>query len=442
MNKLGHQKHGLNELNDITKPLSKLLSHIDDKGFTKASLAYRWYEASWFRDSSMMAIGLCKAAEFLRSSQDPRYLESETAAGSIIKFLWGSLDKFHPNIERALSVDITSDRFKRLENHIPARIGEDGGYFSCIQEGMPYSDAKEDNKYIRLRQYDSVPLTIMATEIIIDTAGENALGASTRRNIRSNLVDLTAYMLKVYKTASANAWELDDDEVHSYTVASISRGIRSAVSIAERLGIDLSSLGDLDEKVCEIDRFIKETFVRDDILFKSATSSGGVSVAAEPIRQVDASAIFVFTLFKPQIGKNVETATIERLEADLFNGNVLPIRYLEDTYFSGGRWPLLGLEFAKYYAERGDTESAYRIIKYVEEQYLNITGDGTIPEQELVNPAHPNEDLDNWFKKNGNRVIGELGWAAAEYLMAVVAYDKAVKEAAGKEALAAAVREK
>ncbi|MCL5413052.1 MAG: hypothetical protein M1569_01465 [Candidatus Marsarchaeota archaeon] len=442
MSKFRHQKHSLNGLDEITKPLSKLLSHINDNGFTKASLAYRWYEASWFRDSSMIAIGLCKVAEFLRSSQDPRYLESETAAGNIIKFLWGSLDKFHSNIERAISADTASDRFRCLENHVPARIGEDGGYFSCMQEGMPYSDAKEDNKYIRLRQYDSVPLTIMATEMIMDTIGENAFDTSTKRNIRSNLGNLTAYMLKVYRTASANAWELDDNEVHSYTVASISKGIRSAMFIAERLGIDLSSLGDINERVCEIDRFIKETFVRDDILFKSATSTGGTSVVTEPIRQVDASAIFVFTLFKPQIGKNVEKATIERLEADLFNGNVLPIRYLDDTYFSGGRWPLLGLEFAKYYAERGDTESAYKIIRYVKEQYLDITGDGTIPEQELVNPAHPNEDLDNWFKKNGNKVIGELGWAAAEYLMAVVAYDKAVKDTVGKEALAAVVREK
>ncbi len=426
---------------DISKPLSKVISHIDDKGFARASLAYRWYEAAWFRDSSMMVMGLCEAGGLLKASQNPAYLEAEASAKRVIGFLWKSLGNFNSNVKKALSLDPSSGRFKLLENHVPARIGEDGGYFSCVQDDKPYSDAQEENPYIRLRQYDSVPLTLMATEKLMETCGGGALDAATKKMIASNLKDLTEYMLKIYRTPGANAWELDDDEVHAYTVASISRGIRSAMYLADRLDVDLSTLGNLNSKVMEIDEFLEKTFVRGNILYKSVESAGGVAVAETPNHKIDASEIFIFTLFKPKLSAAVEKATIRKIERELFKGNALPTRYKKDPYFSGGRWPLLGLEFARYYAEQGDMESADKILKYVKGQHLDLAGDGTIPEQELVDPECPNEDLDNWFKKNGGKVIGELGWAEAEYLVAVAAYKKA-SEASEKEALIEAVRAK
>ncbi len=424
---------------DVDKPLTQLLNHIDAQGFTRASLAYRWYEAAWFRDSSMIVLGLCDVAQFLKESGDPKHDEAVSAAGRTLGFLWSSMGKFNGNIRKAIELDPRSDQFNRLENHIPARMGEDGKYFSCMQDGVEYSDTQEDNKYIKLRQYDSAPLAIIATEIFIEDYGAGALSAKSRNAISANLNDLVAYMLKVYRTAGANAWELDDDQVHAYTVASISRGLRGAMFLAKSLNVDISQFGDLNRKVRDIDRFIEKTFVRDGVLYRSAKSVGGTRVASEPELKVDASEIFIFTVFKPRIDPEVEANTIARIERDLFNGNVLPIRFLNDPYFSGGRWPLLGLEFARYYAEQGKIDSAFRIIDYVTTKHLDTNIDGALPEQELVDVACPNEDLDNWLQKNGNKVIGELGWSEAEYLVAAVSYMRAADQAA-RQTLMSAIR--
>ncbi len=420
-----------NIAHDIGAPLTQVMRHISPTGFTRASLLYRWYEASWFRDSSMMAIGLTEATEFLRSNQDPRCAETQSAAGSILGFLWGTIGKFDDSIRAALAIDASSKEFLLLKNHIPARMGENGQYFSFTSNGVEYSDAQENNTYIKLRQYDSVPLTLIATHKFIEMAGENALDPAIKERIRGSLDNLVQYMLKTYRTPSANAWELDEGEMHSYTVASISGGLRSAIFLSQLLGANIGDLKELNAKVKEVDAFIEDTFVRDGILYKSANTPGTVPAVQGPNRYVDASAIFVFTLFKPQLSAGVEANTIKKMEDDLFDGNVLPIRYLGDTYFSGGRWPLLGLEFAHYYAEHGDFASALRILDYVKEKHLGPNGGGVIPEQELVNPACPNSDLHDWFKKNGNVVISELGWAEAEYVKAVITY---VKEEARKQA--------
>lgn len=427
-----HHPAGSHHTNpDLEKTLLQLMRHIDGKGFTKASLDYGWYEASWFRDSSMMILALCDAHEFLEPKGGHLNKEAELAAGRSLGFLWSTIGKFGDNVKRALSIDQSSDRFALLENHIPARVGENGYYFTCENDGVQYSDMQSDNKYIKLRQYDSIPLTLIATERFLHASGQGALDERTKETIRSSLKDLTAYMIKVYRTTSANAWELDEGEVHSYTVASISRGLRSAMMISERLGVDLSELGSISERIKEVDRFLEDSFVRDGILYKSVNGKGGTLVASNPNPYVDSSEIFIFTLFKPKLSEHIEKNTIDKIRRDLFNGNVLPIRYLGDTYFSGGRWLLLGLEFARYYAEHGMGDSARSIIEYVTKKYLSASAGGALPEQELVNPACPNADMDNWFKKNGNKVIEELGWAEAEYLIAAIAYARSIQPASG-----------
>lgn len=418
--------------------LSQLVKHIGDNGHTKASLTYPWYGACWFRDSSMLVLGLVDASEVFQDLDKNRSLEAQNAASSILNFMWSSIDKHKENIRRSLTLDTKSEEFKLLRNHLPARLNAHGGYFGPILHlDNLYGDKMEDAKDSWLRQYDSVSLAIIATERFVDAFGPDALNAQTKRRIKSMLNDSISYMLKTYRTPCANVWELDWDEVHSYNLAATSRGIRSASSLAEKLGIAVKT-ADLEQKAGEIDRFLERVFVRGGILYKSAKSLGAEDVASEPNFNVDASEIFIFSVFKPNLSLGIEERTIKVIEEQLFDGNVLPLRYLGDEYFTGGRWLLLGLAFAKYYSEHGRVNDAQLIIDYIKNKYM-LNGH-MLPEQEIVNPACPNKDPDHYLERNGGAPVSDLGWSESEYIRASIAYLKAMNSKAQSGPLIAAER--
>ncbi len=428
--------HNETATSNISGELSQLVKHVDDSGFTRASLTYAWYHAHWFRDAAMAVHALTDTADFFNGSNNRKAKLAQDAAGRIINFTWDTIAKYKDGINNALSLDPESEEFKLLKNHLPARVSKYGNYFACIRDGRPYTDQIEDDKDSWLRQYDSIPLSIIATEKFINSFGISALSQKTKSNIKGMLRASIKYMLKTYNAPGANAWELDWDEVHAYTAASISKGLRSAADIADRLGVYIGDLGDLQEKADGIDRFIEKSFVREGVLYKSAKATGN-GTTAEPNLSVDSSEIFIFSMFRPKLSKEVEENTVRAMEKELFDGNVLPIRYQKDPYFFGGRWLLLGLEFARYYSRNGRQEDAKRILDYVNEKY--IKQDFSLPEQELVNPANL-DDPDHYFERNGSSMIRELGWSEAEYLRAAIAYSRNQAAESQRNVLAATAR--
>ena len=422
--KLQVSKSKETHLETMAGTLSHLVKHIGENGHTKASLTYEWYSATWFRDASMVVLGLADTAEIFRNVDKSRSREAQSAASSVLGFMWSSIARHKENIGRSLALDQKSEEFKQLRNHLPARLGPEGKYFEAtLKHGESYNDNIEDGRDSWLRQYDSVPLAIIATERFVDAFGTGALNTQTKAKIKSMLNDSMSYMIKTYRTPCANAWELDWDEVHSYDLAATSRGIRSAFSLAQKLGIKLD-VANPEQKADEIDLFLEKTFARDGVLYKSVKSMGGEEVAPEPNREVDASEIFIFSIFKPNLSDGIEEKTLKEMEKQLFGVNALPLRYLGDEYFTGGRWLLLGLAFAKYYSEHDRAGDAERIIKYVEDKYMQKGY--MLPEQEIVNPASPNGDPDHYLEMNGGSPISDLGWSESEYLRASVAYYRAV----------------
>ena len=237
-------------------------------------------------------------------------------------------------------------------------------------------------------------------------------------------------MVKVYKAPSFNAWEVDGHQLHSYTLASLYRGFISALQIAEKLGLHIPN--EMKDKPKWMDNFLSNFFIRDGMLYKAKNvlRQDGRGFESEPVKQVDASEIFVFTRFKPEsITHDIKANTMESIEKKRFGANILPTRFDGDSYFFGGRWILLGMEAARHYIETQEIEKAAKIISYVEKKYLR-QGNVMIPEQEIIDPESMEKDSGNYYIKNGYSAINDLAWSEAAYVSACTSLLRAADNAA------------
>ena len=406
----------------------KLAEHVNKDGYMKASLTYPHYYACWFRDSSMTSISMANLAAELgeegRSrAQIPFGIESDTPreiSARILRFLWGSAAENSWRIGWAGN----GEDPKSIEEsrHIPARVGEDGKIFHMEVDGRVFTDRAGYDVWegynVLIRQHDSIPLLLLATENYIGRFGEKGVEEAVAW-LKENAKTVANYVESTLHTPCANAWELDDNSFHSYDIAAIQRGLKSLAELDSMLGLGLNR-----EKLYDAQhmagRMLLEHFVRDGVLFKANECVDG-KFMENPIREVDASAILIFNYFKPpELSKEVEMNTMARIESDLFGGNVLPLRYRHDDYFYGGRWLLLGLEAAVWYTNNGKREKATSILEYVNAKYL-AAGSGMLPEQELVNPESPRNDPYEFFVRNGNSMVTDLAWSEAAYINAFIA---------------------
>ncbi len=407
----------------------KLAEHINKDGYIKASLTYPHYYACWFRDASMTSISMANLAAELsterRGSSDApllgidRDMPRELSA-RILRFLWGSVAENSWRIGGAVDgEDYASTEESR---HIPARVGEDGKIFHMEIDGKVFTDRKGydvwDGYNVLIRQHDSIPLLLLATENYIGRFGRDGVEGVVAW-LKENAKVVANYVESTLYTPCANAWELDDNSFHSYDIAAIQRGLKSLAELDSMLGLGVNR-DKLSDAQHTAGRMLLEHFVRDGILFKATECTDG-KFKEDPIMEVDASAILVFNYFKPpELGKDIEINTMARIESDLFGGNMLPLRYKHDDYFYGGRWLLLGLEAAVWYTNNGNREKAASIIEYVNAKYL-ATGSGMLPEQELVNPESPGKDPYEFFVRNGSSMVTDLAWSEAAYINAFIA---------------------
>ncbi|MGC8538771.1 MAG: hypothetical protein ACP5MK_02800, partial [Candidatus Micrarchaeia archaeon] len=168
--------------------------------------------------------------------------------------------------------------------------------------------------------------------------------------------------------------------------------------------------------------FVKDFFISNGILYDTRMPFSDAPLTS---LGVDSSTIFIFNRFGisgEMLGNGkIEKDTIREIDEKLFAGNTLPVRFLSDTYFKGGRWLLLGLEFSRYYSAHGKLDKGKEIIDYVLEKYGN-----SYPEQEIVNPA-TGIDWEGYLKRNGNNPIQNLAWSYASVIDAIIEFYRASK---------------
>ncbi len=434
-----------------------IISHVESDGYMVASNTHAPYGACWFRDTSFCAMALARIASHLSSDDETRQKAMRSAL-TMLRFMWGAAGGYAGALEAGGEADLRDDVFKTLRNHLPARVGNGGGYFkTTLEDGSRIDDSAQHMEDSWLRQYDSVPLLLLATAEVAELAGTlHGTGADSR------MLNLMArYMAHTYITPCANAWESETDKLHAYSVAAVAAGLRHGARIASWLGAD-SCRGEMLRAAAGADAFLERFFVREGILYrcKPVFDSCGNGFADEPVREPDAALIFVFSRFKPRITSYdaVRRATLAYLDGALFGGEALPIRFLHDTYFDGYRWPMLGLEFARHYAETGDIARAGAIIRYVERRYMSAqardevereiaeymrrhypwarfrpngdAGAAMLPEGELINTAHPGRDAEQFLARHGGP-IRNLAWSWAAYAEACIALYEAMRRPCG-----------
>jgi GH15 family glucan-1,4-alpha-glucosidase len=105
-------------------------------------------------------------------------------------------------------------------------------------------------------------------------------------------------------------------------------------------------------------------------------------------------------------------ATISQVEKDLHRPGGGEYRYLNDTYFGGGEWVLLGAWLGWHYAQNGQIAQAQALKSWVEGQADEI---GDFPEQVSDHLLAPNRFAE-WHDRWG-AVAKPLAWSHAMYLI-------------------------
>ncbi len=434
-----------NRLEKIKRVIEHQQKHTLPRGEADAhiiaSLKYPWYRHQWLRDSAKGIMNMLEAADVLSKYGLYERVgiqngELESSLGRAINTMWKALYFFEENIKGQEIRDIRDSRSRLGKNHVLARfdVSEDGSVSLCEPDKGQVNELRS-----WIMQYDSIPLTLLATVRYIKSFGTSDIGYSI--DIAKKILPwLATYMINYHNTPCADLWELYysrekingievGSTIDSYTVASIYAGIEKAKELAQLIKVDPPK--DIDSKVVEdflIKHFIGEIDPSSGkIVCKSKIEYG------ELMKSVDSSAVEIFRLFKPGrlIGSEVEDNTIKAIEKHLMDNSPLPIRFkffgahdhIKDTYFYGGNWYPNAEEYAMYKLGKGDLARVKEIIDFIEGQ---IEEDGSIPEQSLIKPASQGNDPEHYFEKNGNQMIRCLWWSETGYLGLVSMYIDAV----------------
>jgi GH15 family glucan-1,4-alpha-glucosidase len=189
--------------------------------------------------------------------------------------------------------------------------------------------------------------------------------------------------------------------VHVSTLGCISAGLRS-ILVADVL--DSARRIRAEQAAQAIDELVRSRGVADGHLAKWLGST-----------EVDASlAALISPLSAVPADGTLGAATLDAVDAALnVDGGVH--RYLDDTFYGGGQWPLLSCMLGLGFAARGDRARAFDQLRWAAS---TATPDGELPEQVADHLLFPERRAD-WIDRWGT-VATPLLWSHAMYLRLAV----------------------
>jgi len=205
------------------------------------------------------------------------------------------------------------------------------------------------------------------------------------------------YLISSWDRPCYDWWEEHELEVHVSTLTCLGAGLDAATGSGVLSAGQERSARDVVRRIRAV---IEERGTRDGHLVKWLDG-----------RSVDASLLSAiaplgFIPAHSDLGRR----TIFEVERQLcVDGGTH--RYLEDTYFGGGQWPLLSCFLGLAQSSAGDREAARRRLDWV---LSTATEDGRLPEQvpgHLLAPEYQREWLDRW-----GPVATPLLWSHAMFL--------------------------
>lgn len=226
-------------------------------------------------------------------------------------------------------------------------------------------------------------------------------------------VELTIrYLAALWQHPSYDCWEEDAESQNPYTLAAIYGGFRAAESLEPWVKrLDELGCGDLASAIKE---YTITKGAADGSFVKSfkPPQQGGMSDKTTS-NEVDASLVGLATPYGlADPGNEHMRNTIARIEEELSCAGGGVHRFLTDTYFGGGEWPLLAAWLGWHYAELGEQNKAIGLRDWVERQ---ATESGELAEQvstHLLAPDCYQEWVDRW-----GPVARPLLWSHAMYLI-------------------------
>jgi GH15 family glucan-1,4-alpha-glucosidase len=207
----------------------------------------------------------------------------------------------------------------------------------------------------------------------------------------------TAYTASSWRRPCFDWWEEHREQVHVSTLGCIAAGLRAAVDTGILSPDTAAAAGRADAEISEI---LAHEAIRDGHLSKwigSSAVDGSLSALVGVLGVVDA-------------GSPVGAATIAAVEHDLVRDGGT-FRYLGDTFFGGGQWPLLSCMLGQAHLAAGDHTRARELLEWAAS---TADDDGMLPEQvdrHLNDPAFVQRWVDRW-----GPVARPLVWSHAMFL--------------------------
>lgn len=209
------------------------------------------------------------------------------------------------------------------------------------------------------------------------------------------------YLLATWQRPCFDWWEEHEFERHVSTLGCVVAGLSAAASA----GV-LSPLWEEQARRAAVDALdlIQTQGVRDGHLVKwlhSEAVDGSLSALISPLGVVDGTT-------------QLAAKTTAQITAELaVDGGVH--RYLDDTFYGGGQWPLLSCMLGLAYEAGGDSAKAHQQLEWAAQ---TVTAEGFLPEQvddHLLAPPRVAEWLERW-----GTVATPLLWSHAMFVRLAV----------------------
>lgn len=212
------------------------------------------------------------------------------------------------------------------------------------------------------------------------------------------------YLLATWTRPCYDWWEEHREQVHVSTLGCVIAGFEAA---ARTELLDPAARAAASAAAIEARTLIAGQGLHDGHLAKwlgSSAVDGSLSAVIAPLGVIEATS---------PLGR----ATIAAVEAELcVDGGVH--RYLLDTFFGGGQWPLLSCFLGLGQARAGDREAALRHLRWAA---ATETAEGFLPEQvpaHLLAPDRREEWVERW-----GPVATPLLWSHAMFVRLAVELD-------------------
>jgi isomaltose glucohydrolase len=190
------------------------------------------------------------------------------------------------------------------------------------------------------------------------------------------------YLLATWRRPCYDWWEEHRTEVHVSTLGCVIAGLEAA---ADAGALEPAAADAARAAAIEARALIADRGVHDGHLAKwlgSTEVDGSLAAVIAPLGVIEATS---------PLGR----ASIQAIESTLSVGGGVH-RYLLDTFYGGGQWPLLTCFLGLAHHAAGDRASAVRLLHWAAG---TVTSEGLLPEQvddHLLAPERRQEWLDRW----------------------------------------------